>query len=254
MNPLAGSTGAILFAILGLVAGSFATAASHRLATDQPLAMDRSRCPDCGHTLGPTDLVPVFSWLAAKGRCAYCRAPISWRYPAIELTTTALFILAWKLGGTDLIRSALFALSFLGLVVITVADLEARIVPDKALLAMAPLAGLWRWHLGLDWIDGIAGAVLGGAAMYGLRALFKAIRGIEAMGLGDVKFIVLAGFYAGITGLAPLLVLGGLIGIVFGVIWRLTGRGATFPFGPALCIALAIMLVTPDTFVRFPTV
>jgi prepilin signal peptidase PulO-like enzyme (type II secretory pathway) len=252
VNPFAGPAGGILFAVLGLVAGSFATAASYRLANDQPLAVDRSRCPQCNHVLGPVDLVPVFSWLARRGKCRYCRAPISARYPAIELITTALFVLSWHLGGADSLRAAILAVTFLGLMVITVADLEARIIPDKALLAMIPLAILWRWHLGLNWIDGIAGVVLGGAVMYGVRAGFKALRGVDALGLGDVKFIALAGLYVGATGLAPLLVLGGLIGIAFGLAWRLSGRGTYFPFGPALCAGLGVLLAAPNTFVNLP--
>ncbi len=251
MNPITGPAGAILYAVLGLVAGSFATAASHRLATDLPLAMDRSRCPKCDHVLGPADLLPVFSWLASRGRCRYCRAPISSRYPIIEVLTTAIFVASWWLGADDALRAALLALTGLGLVIITVADLEARIIPDKALLAMIPLAAAWRWHLGLDWIDGILGVVLGGMVTYGLRAGFKALRGVEAMGLGDVKFIALAGFYVGVTGLAPLLVLGGVIGIVFGMLWRAGGRGATFPFGPALCCALAVLIAQPIWFSSF---
>lgn len=251
MNPLAGPAGAILFGIVGLVAGSFATAASHRLAIDQPLAMDRSRCPKCDHVLGPIDLVPVLSWLASGGRCRYCRAPISSRYPIIEIVTAALFLVSWWLGGPDPLRAALLALTALGLVIITVADLEARIIPDKALLAMVPLALVWRWHVQPDWIDAVMGSVLGGAVLYGLRAAFKMLRGIDALGLGDVKFILLAGFYVGLAGLAPLLILAGLVGIAFGLIWRALGFGATFPFGPALCGALAILLVAPEWLTGF---
>jgi prepilin signal peptidase PulO-like enzyme (type II secretory pathway) len=250
LNPLTGSAGAILYAVLGLVAGSFATAASHRLTTDQPLAVDRSRCPKCGHVLGPLDLVPVLSWAASAGKCRYCRAPISSRYPLIEVTTVALFVGSWWLGGPDPFRAALLALTALGLMIITVADLEARIIPDKVLLAMIPLALAWRWHLDPDWIDAVAGAAIGGAIMYGVRAIFKSLRGVDAMGLGDVKFIILAGVYVGLLGLAPLLIVAGLAGIVFGLIWRGMGFGAAFPFGPALCWAMAAVIAAPEWFSR----
>ena len=248
MILLTNAEGGILFGVLGLVAGSFATAASHRLPLNQPIAADRSRCPHCGHTLGARDLVPVFSWVASRGRCRHCGAPIAIRYPAIELLTTALFVGAWWAAAEDAMAAGLLALTALGLVVIAVADLEARIIPDVVLVALLPVAIAWRWDQGGDWVDGIAGALLGSGLLYGLRAAFKAVRGVDGLGLGDVKFVGLAGFYVGATGLAPFLLLGGLFGIGFGLLWRAIGRGAVFPFGPALCVALGTMLAAPGWF------
>ncbi len=250
MNPLAGPAGAVLFAVLGLVAGSFATAASHRLPREEPIALDRSRCPACGHVLSAIDLIPVVSWILARGRCRHCGAPISFRYPAIELATAALFVTAWSLAADDIVRAALLALTGLGQVVIVVADLEEGIIPDKVLLAMVPLAIAWRWHVDGGWLDAAAGTLLAGALMYGLRTAFKALRGIDALGLGDVKFVALAGFYVGLSGIAPFLLLGGAIGIGFGLAWRSTGRSDAFPFGPALCVALAAMMAAPGWFDR----
>jgi leader peptidase (prepilin peptidase)/N-methyltransferase len=248
---LHGTAGGLLYAVLGLVAGSFATAASHRLPRDLPLAVDRSRCPSCDHVLGAGDLVPVLSWLAARGRCRYCGAPVSVRYPATELLMALLFVGAWRLAGDDDLAAAMLALTALGLVVIAIADLEARIIPDPVLLGLLPVAVAWRWHNGGDWVDGIGGAALGSALLFGLRAGFKALRGLDALGLGDVKFMALAGLYVGVTGLAPFLLVSGLAGIGFGLVWRLAKREAAFPFGPALCIALAVMLVAPDWFDNF---
>jgi prepilin signal peptidase PulO-like enzyme (type II secretory pathway) len=252
LNPFSGGAGAILFALLGLVGGSFATAASHRLPLDRPIAMDRSRCASCGHTLGAADLVPVLSWIVTRGRCRYCGTRVSARYPLIEIVTMIVFVAAWWLGQADIVIAALLALTGLGLVIIVVADLEARIIPDKVLMAMIPLAILWRWRTQGDWVDGVAGMVIGFGVMYGLRAAFKALRGVDALGLGDVKFLGLAGFYVGVSGLPPLLVLGGLIGIVFGLVWRAVGKGAAFPFGPALCVALAALLAAPQWMSIWP--
>jgi len=242
----------ILYALAGLVGGSFASAASHRLPLNMPLTVDRSRCPHCNHPLGARDLVPLLSWFAAGGKCRYCGARVSIRYPAIELAMAALFVGAWWLDSNDQLGAVFLALTALGLVIITVADLETRIIPDVALIALLPVAVAWRWHQGGDWIDGIAGVLLGGGLLYGLRAAYKAIRGLDALGLGDIKFVGLAGLYVGATGLAPFLLLGGILGIVFGLLWRLVGRGAVFPFGPALCAALAIMLIAPEWFDALP--
>ena len=250
MSALPGIEGGVVYAVLGLVAGSFATAASHRLPLDRPLAMDRSRCANCNHVLAAIDLVPVVSWLAMRGRCRYCGVAVSIRYPAIELATACLFVGAWWLGGDDDLTAALLALTALGLMVISVADLEARMIPDKILIALLPVAIAWRWHGGGDWLDGIGGAILGSAILYAVRWAFMAFRGQDVLGLGDVKFVALAGLYIGATGLAPFLVLGGLVGVAFGMVWRILGRGAVFPFGPALCVALAAMVSAPGWFDR----
>jgi prepilin signal peptidase PulO-like enzyme (type II secretory pathway) len=244
--PLAGVPGAVLYAVVGLVGGSFATAASYRLPRELPIAVDRSRCPACDHVLGPADLVPVLSWIAAHGRCRHCGARVPIRYPLTELTAAALFLLAWWQSAGDPLTGALLALTTLGLLIIVVADLEARIIPDKVQIAMIPLALVWRWQAtDGDWLDGAAGVLLGGGLMYGLREAFLRLRGVSALGLGDVKFVALAGLYVGLTGLAPFLVLAGCLGIVFGLVWRGLGYGAAFPFGPALCCALAVAVYVP---------
>ena len=248
MTAIEGTAGGLVYAVLGLVAGSFASAASHRLPRGLPIGADRSRCPSCDHTLQAIDLVPVASWLALRGRCRYCGTAISPRYPIIESLTAAIFVGAWWIAGDDNLAAALLALTGLGLVIIAVADLENRIIPDFVLLALLPVAIAWRWHSGGDWVDGIAGAILGAGLLYGLRAAFKALRGIDALGLGDVKFLAIAGLYIGLIGLAPFLLIAGVIGIVLGLGWRRAGLGAVFPFGPALCLALGLILAEPGWF------
>ncbi len=79
-----------LFFCFGLCLGSFMTALVYRLPRGLNWTTDRSRCPSCGHALGVPDLVPVFSWLALRGRCRHCRTPIPARYPLIELGVGAV--------------------------------------------------------------------------------------------------------------------------------------------------------------------
>jgi prepilin signal peptidase PulO-like enzyme (type II secretory pathway) len=91
--------GTIIFFVLGLLFGSFATMASHRIPLNEELVFTPSHCPRCNHKLGLIDLFPVFSWLFNKGRCHYCKSNVHWRYPAIELLMASLFIsLYWKTG------------------------------------------------------------------------------------------------------------------------------------------------------------
>jgi prepilin signal peptidase PulO-like enzyme (type II secretory pathway) len=236
----------LVFAVLGLVFGSFATALCHRLPRGLPIVNDRSRCPHCRTTLGAVDLLPVFSWLLSRGRCRHCGEPISWRYPVIEAVMAALFLLAWWRSEGDLIVAALLALTALGLVVIVVVDLEEGIIPDAVLLGLLPLAVAWRWRVDADWLDAGLGAALGFLLTLAVRIGFRAWRRKEGLGLGDVKFLGVAGIYVGLSGLGGFLLLSGLLGLVLGLGWRWSGRGAVFPFGPALCAALLLGVFDPS--------
>jgi len=236
------------FVLFGLVFGSLATALSHRLPQGLPIGKDRSRCPKCDAVLGVADLVPVFSWLTAGRRCRHCGQAISWRYPLIEMVTALLFAAAWWRADGDLLASVLLALTAFGLMVISVADLEAGIIPDAMLLFLIPVAVLWRWQSDGDWPDAAAGAVVGIAVSFGVRWGFRRWRGKDGLGLGDVKFLGLAGLYLGVSGLGGFLLLAGLLGLALGTAWRLAGRGPVFPFGPALCASLLIGLYYPNVF------
>lgn len=160
-----------------------------------------------------------------------------------------LFVAAWWQGDGDLLAAALLALTAFGLMVITVADLEAGIIPDAMLLFLAPVAVAWRWQGDGDWLDALAGAVVGGAVSYAVLWSFRRWRGKDGLGLGDVKFLGLAGLYLGVSGLGGYLVLAGVLGSLSGIGWRLAGRGPAFPFGPALCGSLLIGLYSPDVFI-----
>ncbi len=245
MTGMVASPEAWLFAALGLVFGSFASALSFRLPRGMGVVADRSRCPHCDAVLGARDLVPLLSWVLGGRRCRHCGAAISWRYPAIELATAALFAAAWWRGGGDLVAAVLLAATMFGLMVILVSDLETSIIPDLMLLALLPVAALWRWHAGGNWLDGGAGLVLGAGLSWAARAAFRRWRGRQGLGLGDVKFLGMAGLYLGANGLGPYLALSGILGILLGLAWRLAGRGPVFPFGPALCVTLALGLFWP---------
>ena len=122
-----------------MLLGSFASLVAYRLPRGETLATGRSRCPQCGHTLGIADLVPVFSYLWSRGKCRHCQAAISARYPLIEIITALLFVLALAVAGPGLQAFALGLLA-VGLVIMTAIDLEHQIIPDQAFR--------WRWR---DW-------------------------------------------------------------------------------------------------------
>lgn len=229
----------ILAAIGGLLFGSFASATAYRLPRGESFVTGRSRCPHCKAELAVRHLVPVFSYLVNRGRCAACTAPISARYPLAEAITALLFVISAAVGGPTFTGFALAALA-VGLVIVTLVDLEFQIIPDVVLVTLFVLGTVYRLMSGgtAAGIDAGLGAAAGIAIAWSLRLLFRQLKQREALGLGDVKFFGVAGVWIGVAGLADFMLLSGVIGIVFAVGWRGMGRGEIFPFGPALAAAL----------------
>lgn len=230
--------------IVGLMLGSFASALSWRIPRGQDFVKARSACPSCGHTLSVRDLVPVFSWLSTGGKCRYCKAPVSKRYPLIELATLVLCLSAAVRFGADPYTVFLMLLAPVLVAIIDI-DLHYKIIPDGLNLAVA---GLGLTHLayvfafeqtGTDvFVQAGIGMVAYGAGSALLRAVFALILKKESLGLGDVKFFAASGLWLGTAvEAAPLyLMIAGASGVILALIWRrLTGEEA-FPFGPCLVI------------------
>lgn len=230
----------------GLIAGSFASALSYRLPRSMPMGAARSACTACGHPLGVRDLFPVVSWLLARGRCRHCGAGISARYPLMELTLSLVFVLiAWAEPGWT--SAALLMVVATLLLTAAVIDLEIGILPDVLHLAVAPFALAYRWLLdGTAWpalIGAAAGYLVGLALLYG----FKLVTGREGLGRGDVKFLAVAGLLLQPEQWAAFPLIAGIAGIVTGLVWRASGRGPEFPFGPALIGALFVCVLMPGS-------
>jgi len=232
-------------ALVGLLFGSFAAAASHRLPRGESVLAGRSRCPACGRVLDVRDLVPVLSWLLVRGRCRHCAAPIGWRYAAIETAVAILFaVIALRVGPN--VESLLLALLAVALVIIAAVDLEHRIIPDPVLAVVLLLAVAYRMLVAGDVVAAALGAFLGLAVGAVLHWGYRYLRHREGLGLGDVKFLAVAGVWLGPVTLIPFLVLAGVLGIAFGSLWRLFAPEPEFPFGPALAGALLFCLLAPS--------
>lgn len=243
-DPLSLVLGSVAAMLLGLAFGSFVTLVTYRLPRGEPIFRGRSRCPSCEAALGPRDLVPVLSWLAYRGRCRRCGAPVSVRYPTMELVLAMLFVVVYLRVGATLPGLLLAALA-VGLVTLSVIDLEVGIIPDRVLLVLAPLGLAYQLAIG-HVLVALAGAVLAGGLAYGLRVAFLRLRGRDALGLGDVKFFATAGLWLGPASLPAFLIVSGLGGIGFARLWRRFGGGREFPFAPALALGLFLCLLFPS--------
>ena len=214
--------GYVIAGVFGAIIGSFLNVVVHRVPIEESIVFPNSRCPSCGAAIAFYDNIPVLSYIALRAKCRNCKEHISFRYPAVELLTAALFIaVAWHDGLSaalpfDLIfASALLALVFIDAEhmilpnVITypgiVFALVARVVipylsgtphfDDLPSLSQGALAGMPLWVTSL--VGALIGALLGGGSLWLMGWTWEKLRGIEAMGLGDVKMMFMVGAYLG---------------------------------------------------------
>jgi leader peptidase (prepilin peptidase)/N-methyltransferase len=281
MLEAAGAPGAALLGLLGLLVGSFLNVVIHRLpkmmelrwaaecadlhpteephtavqAPSQPdtfnLMVPRSRCPHCGHQIRWYENIPVFSYLALRGKCSQCAAPISMRYPAVELTTAALFAWCgwhWGLGWEALLWCG-FSAAVLALACI---DWDTTLLPDDITLPLL-WAGLCAAGLRLTDTtlpDALWGAVAGYVSLWLVYWAFKLVTGKEGMGYGDFKLFAAFGAWFGWQALIPVILMASVIGAVIGIAIKLNGslrEGGYVPFGPFLALAgLTSMIFGPS--------
>ncbi len=242
----------VLACALGAVFGSFLNCAAWRIAHGESFLRGHSRCTSCGHALGARDLVPVFSWLAQRGRCRYCGEKISVRYPLTELAF-ALLTLACLLR-FDLTVLCLRNWIFLCcLFCLSIVDLESYTIPDGCLLIAA---GAWAAALPFlrpGWAAAgrsiLAGLVFGGGILLLSLAMDK-ILGRESLGGGDVKLFAVVGLYLGFVGTLFGMLLACVLGLVFAFLQnRKGGKDRAIPFGPSISLAAAVMLLYGDGFI-----
>jgi leader peptidase (prepilin peptidase)/N-methyltransferase len=196
---------ALAFAV-GAAVGSFLNVCIARWPHEQSVVSPPSRCPNCGHGIRWYENVPIFGWLRLRGRCAGCRQPISPRYPLVELTVALLWVAcAWWIGPTLTgLRVAILATTLLG---IALTDLEHYLIPDGFtvfgflfLLASSLVAAMVGDHgpFATPW-DAVIGACVGAGAIAIIGWLGEVALKKEAMGLGDVTLMAMAGAALGPT-------------------------------------------------------
>ncbi|MDR9497850.1 MAG: prepilin peptidase [Hydrogenovibrio sp.] len=237
-----------LAALLGLVIGSFLSMLTWRMgqaAEDQAdvhflsLINGRSACPKCQTSLPWYRLIPVLSWVQQKGRCHHCRAPISPRYPLIELTTAALTVaMAWQFGAS--LATLYFTLFAWFLIAMTVIDLEHQLLLDQLTLPLLWLGLLINTQNGIVPIESaVWGAAIGYLLLWSLYQLFLIFTGKEGMGYGDFKLLAALGAWFGWSALPQIILVASLASLVITLgLWalkRLSLRSPT-PFGPYLAM------------------
>jgi leader peptidase (prepilin peptidase) / N-methyltransferase len=239
----------LLLGLLGLLVGSFLNVCIHRLPRDQSVVSPASRCPACQRALRWYHNVPVLSWVALGGRCGFCRAPIHWRYPVVELTSAVLFMLhAWWFEPSALLVVRLAFAS--ALLVLFMTDLDCRILPNEVTLGGCVGGWIAAGFLPPGLLSSVVGSVAGGGVLWATGEIYERVRGVEGMGMGDVKMLAMVGAVLGLPLMILTLVLASVAGGLFGAVlltFRADARTTALPFGTFLAIgALTASLVGED--------
>lgn len=234
--------------LFGLSIGSFINAWSFRYGTGHSI-MSPSSCFSCSRKLQWFELVPLFSFVALRGKCRACKAPISLQYPLIELCTGIIFVLIfYKLGTYSLLATHLVFWSIL--LAISVYDFREKIIPNGGAYTLAVLGFFSPLLYGnlnalLDWRHLVAGPLLA----LPLASFWFFSRG-KWMGLGDAKLELGLGWFLGLSfGFSGMLIgfwLGALVGVCLIVLSRIAHRfsfsmKSELPFGPFLVLGAFIV-------------
>ncbi len=225
--------------VLGACMGSFLNCMAWRITEGESPWKGRSHCDECKHTLQPLDLVPIASYLAMRGRCRYCGAKLSAGHVWAELLTGIVYVLVFAVYGVSL--QALEMLLFASvLLAAAFADLKSYIIPNGFVVAGIVLRIPFFFCLP-GWQESLVDALLGGFAVGGglllVVLLYEKLRGIEAMGGGDLKLLFVTGLYLGWANNILCLLLACILGIVFAAATQKSREGKVFPWGPSISAA-----------------
>jgi leader peptidase (prepilin peptidase) / N-methyltransferase len=231
--------------LLGLVAGSFVSAVAHRVPRGISIVGPRSECPSCGATIAAYDNVPVFSWVALRGRARCCEESISARYPLTELALGILLAATVVVYRDEPAEAVIGCVFVTMLAAVTLTDLERRIIPNKILLAGAVLCLAIAAPTNPGGLPERAVAAAGAGAVFFVTALAYP----KGMGLGDVKLAATMGLFLG-RAVAPAiftaLLIGSAVGLAIMARHGSAGRKMAIPFGPFLACGGVVGLLAGD--------
>jgi leader peptidase (prepilin peptidase)/N-methyltransferase len=233
-------------AILAEARGEAEPAAAVDASAPPGIVREPSHCPRCKHRLAAWDNIPLLSWLLLRGRCRYCKAPISIQYPLVELLSGMLSAIAiWHFGANA--QGAAAVVFTWVLIAASGIDLRTQLLPDQLTLPLLWLGLLLALlPVFVDPVQAILGAALGYLALWSVYWVFKLLTGKEGMGYGDFKLLAALGAWMGAWALLPIVLISSLVGAVIGSAYLALsrkGQGVPIPFGPYLAIAGWIWLL-----------
>jgi leader peptidase (prepilin peptidase) / N-methyltransferase len=262
----------VLIFCLGAAIGSFLNVVVYRLPAGLSLIHPPSRCPHCGHRLGPTENVPIVGWIRLKGRCKSCRSPISMRYPMVETIGGLMFVLVFVVCGFSAMTIGYWLL-FSWLLALALIDLDTMTLPNELTQSGLVMGLLFQVGLGAIAADpgpaiaahllqGLLGMAVGIWVLAPVALLVSVWLQKNALGGGDPKLLAMVGAWLGpqlVLLSIPIAAIVGLLASCGAMAVGQMRRGQAFPFGPFLAIAAAIVALAGEpmlaAYVRwaFPT-
>jgi leader peptidase (prepilin peptidase) / N-methyltransferase len=243
----------LLLAMLGLIVGSFLNVCIYRLPRGQSVNWPGSRCTSCLRAIAWYENVPVVSWLALRGRCRNCGERIAVMYPIVELITGALFVAGYFIYGWTPLLAVRLAFAC-AMVVLFVIDLQHHILPNVITVPGIVIGFVLSLFLPPGWQSSLIGLIAGGGVLFAIAEAYYRLRGIEGLGMGDVKMLSMIGAFLGWKLVLVTLVLASFAGSVIGIGVIASGRGgmkAALPFGTFLAVGALTAAVVGEPLVAW---
>ena len=239
----------LIIFLFGLIIGSFCNVVIYRLPQGKSIVTPGSQCRSCGNSIRPWDNLPLLSYFLLKGRCRFCREPISARYPAVEFISGMLFVWLYFKFGFGM-SFTVYALMASALLVVALIDFDHNIIPDTITLpGMAVGLGLSVCALPITPLASLLGLLIGGTLFYLIALVSKG-----GMGGGDIKLIAMIGAFLGWQGALFTIFSGALLGSLVGMMLMLLGkkgRKDKVPFGPFLSFGAMLFILSGDDLIRW---
>jgi leader peptidase (prepilin peptidase)/N-methyltransferase len=225
--------------IFGLCIGSFLNVCIYRLPESKSIVQPRSMCPHCGTLIRFYDNIPIFSYIALRGRCRHCSAPIAWRYPVVELIS-GVFALGVYLSYGFRFEALVYYVFIATLLVITFIDIDHQIIPDVITLPGIPVFFAASFALKqIGFVESILGILVGGGSLFLVAWLYHLLTKKEGMGGGDIKLLAMIGAVIGWKGVLFTIFVASAVGTLVGMLIMLKTRKTmklAVPFGPFLAL------------------
>ncbi|MFZ0612152.1 MAG: prepilin peptidase [Desulfobacterales bacterium] len=240
----------LIVVVFGLCVGSFLNVCIYRIPAAKSIVFPGSTCPNCQTPIRIYDNIPLLGFLWLGGRCRHCRAPISIRYPLIELLTGTLALGLFLKYGASIDALIYFAFACV-LIVITFIDIDHRIIPDRI-----SLPGIFVFFMSalalpsMNWLEALLGIVIGGGSLFLVALVYHLLTRKEGMGGGDIKLLAMIGALIGWKGVLFTIFVSSAVGTLTGLAIMAATRQnmkLAVPFGPFLSIgALVYVFVGPQ--------
>ncbi len=231
--------------MFGAIVGSFLNVCIYRMPLGQSIVSPGSRCMSCNKNVRWYDNIPILSWLFLRGRCRFCGASFSIRYPFVELLTALLAVALFLKFGLTLQLAVMFIFCA-ALVVVTFIDFDHQIIPDEISLPGIVVGFVLSFFMpDITWLSSLLGIIAGWGILAAVFYGYLWLTGREGMGGGDLKLLAMMGAFLGVKSIPFIIFASSLVGSILGVsimLLQRKGRHLAIPFGPYLALGAVLYI------------